>query len=816
MYEIRQFRPALYTLIILGITEFALATQSVGVWALAVGAVLLNGWLVKNGYFRPLPRLAANGITLLLFVLAAMQVRSEGLSRAVTVAGQFLVFLQLVKLFEQRANRDYAQLLVLSLLLVVAASISTASLAFGLVLIAYLFLSLYCCLLFHLKVETDQAKELIELPELARARKSAASHPQLSRSMRRLTIAISMFSLAVAIAVFLFFPRSTGASLLSALQFQNSQTLTGFSDEVNFQTVAKITQSDEVVAHVAVTKNGRPYISQSPLLLRGTTLDSYGGGTSAWQWTHSQSPDDPNRRTIDTDVSADVERTLSAAPDGADLYRQEISLQPTGTAVLFAMPGIVSIKTVRDPMRIRYFPDEATVQTIERLTAPVKYIVTSRNSLENTPSDTTNQDAGPPTPRPSWGAAFGSEVQTLARETAQAAKSIVPRRDGQPQPDTSTDADQSDNSNDVTVRKHVPIDPRIEKFARQPDVSGSDAQGALASRRDPNTFISPLDEEIARNMEHYLQTNFEYTLDLTDAKRIEGEDPMVSFLYDLKRGHCEYFAGAMTLMCQSLGMQARMVVGFKCDEYNDMGKYYVVRQSHAHAWVEVRTPHGWVTFDPTSGRGADTVRQEGAYDKVKHFLDYLEYTWANSVVAYNRDSRQNLVNSTERTLVNTAIAGTAGVSQVKSWFNTSNWFSNDSWILGALSRVLTWVIGVLIFAIFLGIAWYVWDNIKLRRRAKRMGIDTLPVSDRVRLARQLGFYDEMLRLLEKHKIVRPPNLTPMEFSRSITFVPSNVYDLVQRVTDVFYRVRYGGAELSPGQQTRLTTVIARIERSLEA
>jgi hypothetical protein len=110
----------------------------------------------------------------------------------------------------------------------------------------------------------------------------------------------------------------------------------------------------------------------------------------------------------------------------------------------------------------------------------------------------------------------------------------------------------------------------------------------------------------------------------------------------------------------------------------------------------------------------------------------------------------------------------------------------------------------------------VWDNIKLRRRAKRMGIDTLPVSDRVRLARQLGFYDEMLRLLEKHKIVRPPNLTPMEFSRSITFVPSNVYDLVQRITDVFYRVRYGGAELSAGQQTRLNTVIAKIERSLEA
>jgi hypothetical protein len=316
-------------------------------------------------------------------------------------------------------------------------------------------------------------------------------------------------------------------------------------------------------------------------------------------------------------------------------------------------------------------------------------------------------------------------------------------------------------------------------------------------------------------MERYLQQNFEYTLDLTDAKRIEGQDPMVSFLYDLKRGHCEYFAGAMTLMCQSLGMQARMVVGFKCDEYNDLGKYYVVRQSHAHAWVEVKTAEGWETFDPTSGRGADTVRQASMFDKVKHFLDFLEYTWANSVVAYNRDSRQNIVNSTERTLVNTAISSSAGMSQVKSWFQgTGSWLSDQSVYLGALSRILTWLVGLMVFGIVLAIGWFVWTNIKLRRRARRIGLDQLPVSDRVRLARQLGFYDDLLRLLEKHKIVRPAHLTPMEFSRSITFLPAEVYDTVQRVTHLFYRVRYGGAQLSAAQQGHLNIAIEQVEHSL--
>ena len=47
---------------------------------------------------------------------------------------------------------------MLSLLLMVAAAISTASQLFGIMFIAYLFVSLHCCLLFHLKVEVDQAR----------------------------------------------------------------------------------------------------------------------------------------------------------------------------------------------------------------------------------------------------------------------------------------------------------------------------------------------------------------------------------------------------------------------------------------------------------------------------------------------------------------------------------------------------------------------------------------------------------------------------------------------------------------------------------
>src|SRR5262245_29131192 len=126
MYDIRQFKPALYVLIVLGLTGFSLAAQSPGLWVLSTAAVLFNAWLVRTNRFTPMPRLLANAVTLLAMLYVGNQVM-QSWGPPILVIGQFLVLLQLIKLFEQRGNRDYAQLLILSLLLVVAASINTAS-----------------------------------------------------------------------------------------------------------------------------------------------------------------------------------------------------------------------------------------------------------------------------------------------------------------------------------------------------------------------------------------------------------------------------------------------------------------------------------------------------------------------------------------------------------------------------------------------------------------------------------------------------------------------------------------------------------------
>src|SRR5690242_16729578 len=98
MYDIRQFKPVLYLVVLLGITGFAVAAEQPALWVLAAGGVLLNAWLVKTGKFAPMPRWLANIISLLALAYVANQILRLP-ATPILLIGQFLVLLQIVKLF---------------------------------------------------------------------------------------------------------------------------------------------------------------------------------------------------------------------------------------------------------------------------------------------------------------------------------------------------------------------------------------------------------------------------------------------------------------------------------------------------------------------------------------------------------------------------------------------------------------------------------------------------------------------------------------------------------------------------------------------
>lgn len=132
------------------------------------------------------------------------------------------------------------------------------------------------------------------------------------------------------------------------------------------------------------------------------------------------------------------------------------------------------------------------------------------------------------------------------------------------------------------------------------------------------------------------------------------------FLFNTKRGFCEHYASALTVMARSVGIPARIVTGYQGGEFNPMGGYFVVRQSDAHAWTEIWLEgRGWQRIDPTAAiaperieRGLDAaisaeetvpgrlLRQNALFSKIRMAWDAANTFWNNQIVEFG-EGQQN-------------------------------------------------------------------------------------------------------------------------------------------------------------------------------
>jgi hypothetical protein len=127
----------------------------------------------------------------------------------------------------------------------------------------------------------------------------------------------------------------------------------------------------------------------------------------------------------------------------------------------------------------------------------------------------------------------------------------------------------------------------------------------------------------------YLRNNIEYNQSISQPP--PNQERIDWFLFDYKKGFCNYYASAEVILLRALGIPARMAVGFAQGEREippiqllppgagrditheqiSETSTYVVRQKDAHAWPEVFFPGiGWVIFEPTVSQPA-TFRLSG-------------------------------------------------------------------------------------------------------------------------------------------------------------------------------------------------------------
>ncbi len=304
-----------------------------------------------------------------------------------------------------------------------------------------------------------------------------------------------------------------------------------------------------------------------------------------------------------------------------------------------------------------------------------------------------------------------------------------------------------------------PEDPRIAELAVQVTRSTKDRYGK------------------AQVLEKYLRTHYAYSLVLRGTPN--SRDPLAMFLFDLRKGHCEYFASAMTIMLRQIGIPARLVNGFLMGEYNALGNDWTVRQYDAHSWVEAYfPPYGWVEFDPTP---PEPERPKSAFLRmISNLADAIDLWWWDGIVNYDSSKQYQILSALRIKIENFQLGVKGLAARIQAKTGTGAVFSRPQRI--AFSFAKRWALWLPCMAIAA-----FWVVRPLRRRI----VDLVRHALRRRNERVIAtdFYREATVLLGNQGIRRNYGQTPIEFARSLGNHPAA--SPLSSLTHMYNVVRFG-------------------------
>lgn len=279
----------------------------------------------------------------------------------------------------------------------------------------------------------------------------------------------------------------------------------------------------------------------------------------------------------------------------------------------------------------------------------------------------------------------------------------------------------------------------------------------------------------AQAIEQYLLKHYDYTLELPNPL---PADPLAHFLFERKKGHCEYFATAMAIMLRTIGLPARVVNGFRGGEYNDITGSYMIRAKDAHSWVEAYfTDYGWYTFDPTPGGNEAPLT---GWSRIWLYTDAMREFWQEWVINYDF-AHQSILS------FRFAREGQADFSRVQEWSRNQY----DRWILRLerlKSSLSTRPRGWALWLVSIVLSILVLTRVAaLLRAIRRFRIARRP--EKAPQSAATIWYMRLLKLLSRHGYRKNPAHTPGQFVDSLQ--TSTLSDPVRRFTESYERARFG-------------------------
>jgi hypothetical protein len=266
-------------------------------------------------------------------------------------------------------------------------------------------------------------------------------------------------------------------------------------------------------------------------------------------------------------------------------------------------------------------------------------------------------------------------------------------------------------------------------------------------------------------------------------------DPLANFLFERRKGHCEYFASAMAVMLRSIGIPSRVVTGFASGVYNPLTGWQVVRASDAHSWVEAWIAgRGWRTFDPTPPD--PSAIQSPLMSRAALFFDAAEQFWQDWILSYDLDRQIALAARVQQ----------SGRGAKLHWMEGAiGWFAGAARSSAGYAPAAAAMMFFAIVAVIFGPGASRWLKGAIRVRRLKRGEGE--ASDATLL------YQRMLALLERRGIQKPPWLTPHEFARVLP--ATELSPLVDDLTCAYIEFRFGGKrDAAP----RMVQLLDRLEK----
>ncbi|MFV0442180.1 MAG: DUF3488 and DUF4129 domain-containing transglutaminase family protein [Planctomycetaceae bacterium] len=779
---------SLTLLVTLAAGIFAVAEGRTGIPAIAIPTAIVSFFVVDHFRWWQLPSTWVNLAGLIAFGLAGFELYLSDIEAPLLAGGHLLTYLTCLFLLQSKGRRQFWWLAALSLLQVAVASVLTYDSWFGLILPVFLAVTLWTLAVFQLAQAAQTADGILPghegIPTLAARAESLwlgassagrftqldAEHAWITRRFLVSMATGTSLSLLLAGVFFVFIPRvwpSMGSVYSDGGRpIGGAPSRTGYTTNVRLGDVGTIQESSRIA-------------------LRSWLKDLQTQESISWADWMSRTGENPRMRGVTQEVYDQGEWSRW---EGAEGSRHRIA----------DLPPLVPAK-VRQIIEIEHQPRRRQPDIV--LASGVPLSATCNDPRRNIQLELS-----------SW-----TLMSTPERRLSGPTRYEVGLIDWQPWfPNWEGQIVPFLTGNRQGARRYLWTATRLDR----------DLQDALMAWLAEHPDLEPhatSQYATSQKWEQWFMDASEISYSLNLSVVDPAIDPILDFLQNTRRGHCEYFATALCLLLRTQEIPARVVTGFKGGQLTEDGGL-IVRDLHAHLWVEayvVDAPEDpvtgqfgprWITLDPTpAARDAVVSTQERQSESAwGRLVEGWQELWSHSVRMSEADQQalifdpiQDLV--MERWEKAQRIAKVSGIGGVlRSLALPRNWFSLSG--------------GIYAFVILTVLALSARG---LHKLLQKLSFARRRVRTTTSVVSLVPFYRRLEEILQRYGWRRGAAETPLEFVRKASpelrgKLSEPLPEWPRRIAEHFYLIRFGGRELSAAEQSEFERRLDQLEQELDA